>query len=66
MAWHWLNWARQAREWWRSMGTQRTPLSQRLSRKPSLIVTSSASSLNRTWYVVFLSSEAALNTVAAT
>lgn len=65
MAWPWLNWASQAREWWPSMETQRTPLSRRLSRNPSPIVTSSASSLNRTWCVGFLSSEAVLDAAAA-
>lgn len=51
MVWHWQSWARQVREWWPSMETQRTLLSQRPSRKPSLIVTSSALLLSRTWYV---------------
>lgn len=43
------------------METRRTLLSQRPSRKPSLIVTSSALLLNRTWYVNISVFKAVLN-----
>lgn len=63
--WRWPGWARQAREWWPSMETLKTPPSQTCSRRPSLSATSSASLLNRTWYTIFQSSQGDVNAISS-